>query len=412
MLFVQVMQGVMEGIFLFLIASGLTLIFGVSRIVNFAHGSFYMVGAFLTYQIYPLIAEGTTLGFFASIVICGLLVAVLGLLFEVFLLRRVYHAEELMQLVLTLAAVLIIRDATKFIWGLDDVTVSLPDALSGAAVIGGTYLPTYQLVMVGVGVVVLAVVWGFLKFTHAGIILRAATDDRGMVALLGINQAHVFSSVFAIGCFLAGIAGGFAAAFESINYLLDTRVIVLAFIVVVIGGLGNLYGALYASLAVGILKALGLLFAPRLVDGHHLSAHGGGPACPVAAQDDGLTMARDEGTRRDSSPAPQRRDPYSVNWRLVLSVVVLQSVLLVVSPPLVVFALIEVMIFALYASALNLLLSFSGMVSFGHAVYFGLGAYGLALSITHFDFPIVLGIIAGPWSARSSVWSMAFSASS
>lgn len=264
MLFVQVLQGVMEGIFLFLIASGLTLIFGVSRIVNFAHGSFYMVGAFLTYQIYPWIAEGTALGFFATIVICGLLVAALGLLFEVFLLRRVYHAEELMQLVLTLAAVLIIRDATKFIWGLDDVTVSLPDALAGAAVVGGTYLPTYQLVMVGVGVVVLAAVWGFLKFTHAGIILRAATDDRGMVALLGINQAHVFSSVFAIGCFLAGIAGGFAAAFESINYLLDTRVIVLAFIVVVIGGLGNFYGALYASLAVGILKALGLLFAPRL----------------------------------------------------------------------------------------------------------------------------------------------------
>ena len=264
MILVQVMQGVMEGIFLFLIASGLTLIFGVSRIVNFAHGSFYMVGAFLTYQIYPFIAEGTTLGFFVTIAICGLLVAALGLLFEVFLLRRVYHAEELMQLVLTLAAVLIIRDVTKFIWGLDDVSVSLPDALSGAAVIGGTYLPTYQLVMVGVGVVVLAAVWSFLKFTHAGIILRAATDDRGMVALLGTNQAHVFSSVFAIGCFLAGIAGGFAAAFESINYLLDTRVIVLAFIVVVIGGLGNFYGALYASLAVGILKALGLLFAPRL----------------------------------------------------------------------------------------------------------------------------------------------------
>ena len=264
MLVVQVLQGVMEGIFLFLIASGLTLIFGVSRIVNFAHGSFYMIGAFLTYQIYPLIAPGTILGFFLTILLGGVLVAVLGLLFELLLLRRVYHAEELMQLVLTLAAVLIIRDATKFIWGLDDVTVQLPDALAGAAVIGDIYLPTYQLVMVAVGVVVLAVAWGFLKFTRAGIILRAATDDRGMVALLGTNQAHVFSWVFAVGCFLAGIAGGFAAAFESINYLLDTRVIVLAFIVVVIGGLGNFYGALFAALAVGIVKALGLLWAPRL----------------------------------------------------------------------------------------------------------------------------------------------------
>ena len=264
MLVVQVLQGMMEGIFLFLIASGLTLIFGVSRIVNFAHGSFYMIGAFLTYQIYPLIAPGTILGFFLTILLGGVLVAILGLLFELLLLRRIYHAEALMQLVLTLAAVLIIRDATKFIWGLDDVTVQLPDALAGAVIIGDTYLPTYQLVMVAVGVVVLAVVWGFLKFTRAGIILRAATDDRGMVALLGTNQAHVFSWVFAVGCFLAGIAGGFAAAFESINYLLDTRVIVLAFIVVVIGGLGNLYGALFAALAVGIVKALGLLWAPRL----------------------------------------------------------------------------------------------------------------------------------------------------
>ena len=265
MVLVQVLQGVMEGVFLFLIASGLTLIFGVSRIVNFAHGSFYMVGAFLTYQIYPHIAFGTTFGFLVSIFsLCGLLVSLLGLLFEVFLLRRVYHAEELMQLVLTLAAVLIIRDTTKLIWGLDDVTVQLPDALAGAEVIGDTYLPTYQLVIIGLGVTVLAIAWAFLKFTRAGIILRAATDDRGMVALLGTNQAHVFSWVFAVGCFLAGIAGGFAAAFESINYLLDTRVIVLAFIVVVIGGLGNFYGAFFAALAVGIVKALGILWAPQL----------------------------------------------------------------------------------------------------------------------------------------------------
>lgn len=264
MILVQVLQGVMEGIFLFLIASGLTLIFGVSRIVNFAHGSFYMVGAFLTYSIYPFIATDSTLGFILAIVLSGVLVALIGLLFEYFLLRRVYHAEELMQLVLTLAAVLIIRDLTKIIWGLDDVSVPLPTALAGALVIGETYLPTYQLVMVGVGLVVLAIAWFTLNHTRAGIILRAATDDRGMVGLLGTNQAHVFSWVFVVGCFLAGIAGGFAAAFESINYLLDTRVIVLAFIVVVIGGLGNFYGALFAALAVGILKALGLLYAPQL----------------------------------------------------------------------------------------------------------------------------------------------------
>jgi branched-subunit amino acid ABC-type transport system permease component len=242
----------------------LTLIFGVSRIVNFAHGSFYMLGAFLTYQVHPWIAAGTPGGFFTSILVCGVLVALIGLAFELVFLRRVYHAEELMQLVLTLAAVLIIRDLTKFFWGLDDVTVVLPDALSGAVIAGGMFLPTYQLAMVAVGVLVLVALWAVLRFTRAGIVLRAATDDRGMVALLGINQAHVFSAVFTAGSFLAGIAGGFAAAFESVNYLLDARVIVLAFIVVVIGGLGSLYGALLAALGVGVVKSLGLLWAPRL----------------------------------------------------------------------------------------------------------------------------------------------------
>lgn len=264
MIFVQVLQGLMEGVFLFLIASGLTLIFGVSRIVNFAHGSFYMLGAFLTYQIYPYILLGSTFGFYVTIVLCGLFVAVLGLVFEVLILRRVYQAEEMMQLIITVAIVLIIRDTVKFLWGKDDVAVQMPDGLAGAVVLGETYIPTYQLFIVAVGVIVLAGMWAALRYTRVGIILRAATDDRGMVALLGINQSLVFSAVFFIGSFLAGIAGGLASAFESVNYLLDTRMIVTAFIVVVIGGLGSLYGALFGAIAVGVLKALGLLWAPRL----------------------------------------------------------------------------------------------------------------------------------------------------
>ncbi|MEE9162358.1 MAG: branched-chain amino acid ABC transporter permease, partial [Candidatus Neomarinimicrobiota bacterium] len=218
----------------------------------------------LTYQLYPYLFTGTVPGFFLTIVLCGMMVAVLGLIFEVLILRRVYHAEEMMQLIVTVAIVLIVRDTVKILWGKDDVAVQLPDGLAGALVLGDTYLPTFQLAMVAVGVAVLAAIWLTLRYTRAGIILRAATNDRGMVALLGINQAYVFTAVFAVGSFLAGLAGGLAAAFESINYLLDSRMIVTAFIVVVIGGLGNLYGALFGALAVGVLKALGLLYAPRL----------------------------------------------------------------------------------------------------------------------------------------------------
>ena len=239
MIAIQVLQGLMEGVTLFLIASGLTLIFGVSLVINFAHGSFYMLGAFLTYQLYPYILFRSVPGFYITIILCGLIVAVLGLLFEVLLMRRVYHTEHLMQLVVTIAAVLIIRDLTKVIWGVGEAAAPVPDALAGAGVIGR-------------------------NFTRAGIILRAATDDRGMVALLGINQAYVFSGVFFVGSFLAGMAGGLGASFESVDYLLDTRVIINAFIVVIIGGLGSLYGALIGAIAVGVLKAIGLLYVPEI----------------------------------------------------------------------------------------------------------------------------------------------------
>lgn len=264
MLAIQIVNGLMEGMMLFLIASGLTLIFGITRIVNFAHGSFYMVGAFLTYQLVPLFAPGSLGGFALAVGISALGVMVLGLAFERFVLRRIYGADELMQLIVTVALVLIVRDLVQLTWGRNDVVVPMPELLSGALRIGEAYVPVFQLTILGAGLAVLAAMVGIIRFTRAGILLRAATDDRGMVALLGVNQAAIFSSVFAAGAFLAGLAGGLAAPFGNINYILDTTVIVTAFIVVVIGGLGNLWGALAAALAVGVLKAVGVLYFPRL----------------------------------------------------------------------------------------------------------------------------------------------------
>ena len=268
MILVQLANGLMEGMMLFLIASGLTLIFGVSRIVNFAHGSFYMLGAFLTYQFAPLFGGWLTgaglAGFFLAVLAGAAAMAALGAAFEITVLRRIYHADELLQLIITVALVLIIRDGVRTIWGNVDVVTPMPDALAGALEIGGSYFPLYQIAVFGTGLGVMALMVLSIRYTRAGVLLRAATDDRGMVALLGINQARVFTAVFAAGCFLAGLAGGLAAPFGNINYLLDTTIIVAAFIVVVIGGLGNLYGALAGALAVGVLKALGLLWFPRL----------------------------------------------------------------------------------------------------------------------------------------------------
>lgn len=264
MLAVQILNGLMEGMMLFLIASGLTLIFGITRIVNFAHGSFYMLGAFLAFQVMPYLMPGTIAGFALSVLVAAVCVALLGLLFEVLVLRRIYGADDLLQLIITVALVLIIRDLVRAIWGRNDVTVPMPSDLSGALQIGGLYFPVFQMAVFCVGLAVVILMIATIRFTRAGILLRAATDDRGMVALLGINQARIFTGVFTAGSFLAGLAGGLAAPFGNVNYLLDTTVIVMAFIVVVIGGLGNLYGALAAALAVGVMKGIGVLYFPRL----------------------------------------------------------------------------------------------------------------------------------------------------
>lgn len=249
---------------LFLIASGLTLIFGVSKIINFAHGSLYMLGAFLTYALVPVIAPGTLAGFFLSVLLAGIGVAIVGMIFEVFAMRRVYGSNDLMQLIVTIALVLIIRDVVRWIWGANSVSVPMPDALMGAVVIGGNYFPLFPFVIFGCGLVVMVLMVICIRFTRVGIILRAGTDDRGMAALLGINEKLIFTSVFTAGALLAGIAGGLAAPYGDVHYLLDTTVIVTAFIVCVIGGLGNLYGAFAGAMLVGISKAMGVLYMPRL----------------------------------------------------------------------------------------------------------------------------------------------------
>jgi branched-chain amino acid transport system permease protein len=264
MIWVQLVNGLMEGMMLFLIASGLTLIFGVSRIVNFAHGSLFMLGAILTYALVPLIAPGTVWGFFVSVFLAGLGAAIVGTIFEVLALRRVYGRDSLMQLLITVALVFIIRDVVRAIWGPNSLTVPAPDALMGALIVGKTYFPLLPFVIFGAGFIIMLLMIGVIRFTRAGILLRAATDDRGMVALLGSNEKIIFTAVFAAGSFLAGIAGGLAAPYGDVNYLLDTTVIVTAFIVCVLGGLGNLYGALAGAMVVGITKALGVLYFPRL----------------------------------------------------------------------------------------------------------------------------------------------------
>lgn len=264
MIAAQLLNGLMEGAMLFLMASGLTLIFGVSRVINFAHGSFFMLGAFLGHDIYALISPTSIGGLLAGMIGAGAAVMVIGALCEVLLLRRVYRAEMLLQLLVTVAVVLIVRDIVKLIWGVHMVSTPMPRELAGAIKLGANYLPVYPLTVAAIGLVVGIATFAVIRFTRTGVLLRATADDPGMVSLLGVNQAHVFTGVFAAGCFLAAMAGALIAPFRTINYLLDTTIIIEAFVVVVIGGLGSLWGALVGAVAFGIVKAFGVLYFERL----------------------------------------------------------------------------------------------------------------------------------------------------
>ena len=259
----QLLAGVANGMLLFLISAGLSLIFGVSRILNFAHGVMFMVGAYLALTIALLVPESA--GGFALALAGGMLgLAVLGAMTESALLRRVYRAPHEFQLLLTFALVLIVGDLVKLIWGREDQTLAVPDLLSGSTQALGVTFPIYRLFLIGAGVVIAIALWWLLNRTRWGIFVRAATMDRQMLSALGVNTKQLFTGVFALGTALAGLGGALAAPIVAVSPGLHVSVIIDAFVVVVIGGMGSIAGALVGSLLVGIVNAFGVLAFPGL----------------------------------------------------------------------------------------------------------------------------------------------------
>ncbi|HWN92487.1 MAG TPA: branched-chain amino acid ABC transporter permease, partial [Verrucomicrobiae bacterium] len=256
------LNGLTQAMFLFLIASGLTLIFGVLGVLNFAHGSLYMLGAYLSYTIASLFV-GRPSAFWVALVLGSLGVALAGGLIEAVFLRPVYRREELDQLLVTYALVLIIGDVVKFAWGPDNRSISRPAILAGSVLIGGRDFPTYNLVVIALGPLVAAALWLLLTRTQFGRLIRAAASDREMVGVVGADVSRLFTGVFVLGAWLGGLGGGLAAPVGAIYPGMDVEVIAESFIVVVVGGMGSLTGTLLGSLIIGQLNAFGILFFPR-----------------------------------------------------------------------------------------------------------------------------------------------------
>ncbi|WP_313388112.1 branched-chain amino acid ABC transporter permease, partial [Achromobacter aegrifaciens] len=253
-LLLQLLNGLADASALFLVAAGLSLIFGVTRVVNFAHGSFYMLGVYLAWTFTNYFGDGA--GYWAGLLLAALATGLIGAAAEWLVLRRLYQAPELFQLLATFALVLIIGDAALAIWGPEDLFAARAPGLSGAVQILGRRYPEYDLLLIAAGPVVLGLLWLLLMRTRWGRLLRAAAENRKMLAALGVNQAWLFTSAFTLGAFLAGLGGALAAPRVPATLGLDLEIIASAFVVVVVGGLGSIPGAFLAALLICSVKAL------------------------------------------------------------------------------------------------------------------------------------------------------------
>src|SRR5262245_10118894 len=247
---------------LFLIASGLSLIFGVTRVVNFAHASFYLLTAYPAYTLAAALPLGSA-AFYIAVGLAAIALGALGAAIEMALLRRVYRAPELYQLLLTFALVLVVSDVVKLVWGSENKTGPAAPGLAGAVRIAGQLVPTYDLALITLGPAVAAALWWLFYRTRWGVLIRAATQDREMVALLGVDQARLFTGVFALGSLLAGLAGALQIPRQALTTVMDAAIITEAFVVVGVRGMGSVPGALLAAVVIGVIDAFGVLVLPR-----------------------------------------------------------------------------------------------------------------------------------------------------
>lgn len=390
-LLVQFLTGFATASSLFLVASGLSIIFGVTRIVNFAHGSFYMLGAYIAYTLVTHL--GGAVGFWGGVLLAAAAVGLLGAIMEILVLRRIYQAPELFALLATFGVVLMVQDGTLALWGPDDLLGPRAPGLKGAVDIFGQAFPSYDLVLIALGLLVLGGLWLLFYGTHWGMLVRAATQDREMTAALGVRQTRLFTSVFFLGAFLAGLGGALQLPREAVNLQMDLDIIVEAFVVVVLGGMGSILGAFLAAVLIGELQAFGILIFPQIT----LVLVFLIMAVVLVVRPWGL-LGRPEAAARAPGVAAEP-PPLRASGRQHLFAYAAIALLLIL--PLGAgdygrVVLTEIVIFALFAISLHFIMGPGGMASFGHAAYFGFGAYAAALVVTHSGLGMWPALIAAP----------------
>jgi branched-chain amino acid transport system permease protein len=401
----QALDGLASASGLFFVAAGLSLIFGVTRIINLAHGSLYMLGTYIAVSLATRFDGGP--GFWGGIVVSAVAVGVIGALIEMLLLRRIYSAPELFQLLATFALLLVINDAVLWLWGPEDLLGPRAPGLRGAIDILGRRMPSYDVFLIAIAPLVLVALHLVFARTRFGRLVRAATEDREMLGALGVNQAVLFTAVFALGSLLAGFGGALQIAREPANLGMDLTVITDAFVVVVIGGMGSIVGSYVAAMLIAEVKALCIGIGLVSIAGFSvnfskftLGAEFLVMAIVLIARPQGLLGRPQAAVRGSAIEAPIRPASRAlVVASLVLLLVLLCLPLLARSQPYALVLGVDILIAILFATSLHFIMGPGGMHSFGHAAYFGLGAYGAALAVKWLAAPMGAALALAPAAA-------------
>jgi branched-chain amino acid transport system permease protein len=385
LLVAQLLNGLVYGVLLFLMAAGLSLIFGLMNVVSLAHGSFFMLGAFIGLSIFHL-----TGSFWLAFLLAPLPVVAIGVLMELLFLRPLYARGHMDQVLLTFGFTFVFYDLVQTVWGKVVLTLPTPPSLQSSLHIGLGVFSAYRLFLIGFGFAVALLLWLLLERSRIGAMVRAGVDNADMAAGLGANVPALFTGVFSFGVALAAVGGIAAGPVLGLYPGMDTDILIPAFIVIVIGGMGSLRGAFIGSLLIGIADTFGKAYLQSLA----LFLIYLAMTMVLLIRPQGLFGIK----YADAAPSAIARTiaPWTPRTRALLLIALL---ILVVLPfgladyPRALIA--EIFIFAIFAMSLDLILGFTGLMSLGHAAFFGLGAYAVAVLGTQFELNAWLGLVAG-----------------
>lgn len=378
LLVLTLLNGIALGLLYVLIASGLTLIFGVTDILNFTHGALYMLGAY-----FGLVVLDLTGNFWATFILAPLGVGCVGLILERSTLQHIYDRDPLYHILLTFGLTLMLSDTVKFVFGGGQQAFGTPPALVGGVDLGGVFFPKYKFFIIAISTLIAFSMWALLKYTSFGLILRAGAQRADTVRLMGIDSSKYFSLVFVLGSVLAGAAGVLSGPFLNVSPVMGDEIIIKAFIIVILGGLGSFRGSVLAALLIGVTETLGQTFLPALT-GYYIYLL---LIITLLIRPQGLLGEYEVRVEEAKLQFEEIIKPISIDDPRLLTAVAVFAIFPLIPRAFVstyyVSLLSLIFIWAIFAVGLDIVMGQLGLLSFGHAAFFGIGAYAAALFTLH-----------------------------